>query len=77
MTNQEKLMHLQSMLENASTMADYCRKKIEEGEDSFTLKLSHDAFVKDAAALKFAIKGINLMNDLIYDQSEEGGDYGF
>jgi hypothetical protein len=77
MTNQEKLMHLQSMLENASGMVDYCSEKIEAGEDSWTLTLSYNAFVKDVAALKFAIKGIKLMNDMVNEASEEGGDYGF
>jgi len=29
------------------------------------------------AALKFALKGIKLMTDMINDHSKEGGDYGF
>jgi hypothetical protein len=77
MTNQEKQAHLQTMLKNASGMVDYCRQKIEAGEDSWTLTLSYNAFIKDVAALKFALKGIKLMNDMVNDHSEEGGDYGF
>jgi hypothetical protein len=77
MTNQEKLLHLQQMHKNACSMIDYCKETIAKSEDSWTTTLSLNAFEKDVAALKFAIKGIQLMTDMVNEASEEGGDYGF
>jgi hypothetical protein len=77
MTNQEKIAHLESMLKQAVDMIAYCENKIAKDENAWTAGLSLESFKKDVAALKYALKGLQLMQDLINDQGEEGGDYGF
>jgi hypothetical protein len=77
MTNKEKIAHLESMLKQAVDMIAYCEKKIAKDENAWTAGLSLESFKKDVAALKYALKGLQLMQDLINDQGEEGGDYGF
>ena len=77
MTNKEKIAHLESMHKEAVDMIAHCEKKIAKDENAWTAGLSLESFKKDVAALKYALKGLQLMQDLIHDQGEEGGDYGF
>ena len=77
MTNKEKIAHLESMHKEAIEMIAYCEKKIAKDEHAWTAGLSLESFQKDVAALKYALKGLQLMQDLVNEQGEEGGDYGF
>ena len=77
MTNKEKIMHLQSMHKNAADMVTYCSDKMAKGDDAWTLKLSLEGFKKDVAALGYALNGLQLMQDIVNEQGNEGGDYGF
>jgi hypothetical protein len=77
MTNLEKKDHLEQMYNHAKSMVEYCEEKISTNNEEWSTRYSLEAFKEDAAALKYAIKGINLMQDLVNDASDEGGDYGF
>ena len=77
MTNLEKIAYLQSMHKNAADMVTYCSDKIANGDDAWTVKLSLDGFKKDVEALGYALKGLQLMQNIVNEQGNEGGDYGF
>lgn len=77
MKNSEKIAHLQSMHKHAIDMIVYCEAKIAKDENAWTAGLSLESFKKDEIALRYALKGLQLMQDLVNEQGEEGGDYGF
>ena len=74
MTNLEKIERIKTLYKEAADMVIYCEDKIATNNEEWSTKYSLEAFKKDAAALKYALKGIQLMQDLV---NEEGGDYGF
>lgn len=72
MTNKEKIARIEKMHKEATEMVAYCQKEIANGETRWTLHHSLQAFKDDAAALKFALKGLRLMQELVNDMNEGG-----
>jgi hypothetical protein len=77
MTNLEKIERLQKLYKEAADMVQYCKMRIATNTHEWSTENTLAEFTKDAAALKYALKGIQLMQDLVNDASDEGGDYGF
>lgn len=74
MTNKEKIAHLQSMHKQATEMIAHCKKQIADNPLEWSCKSSMPLFMQDAAALKFALKAIQLMQDLINDEGGQDGE---
>lgn len=72
MTNKEKIARIEKMHKEATEMVAWCQQEIASGELRWTLRHSLKAFTQDAAALKFALKGLRLMQDLVNDEHEGG-----
>jgi hypothetical protein len=71
MTNLEKIAHLRAMHKEAVDQVAYCDKKLSEGCTDWTTPIARVACQKDAQALKFALKAIQLMQDLVKDEGGE------
>lgn len=72
MTNKEKIARIEAMHKEATEMVRYCQIQIKNGGTSWTLPRSLQTFKDDAAALKFALKGLRLMQELVNDMNEGG-----
>lgn len=70
MTNKEKIARIEQMHKEATEMVAYCQKQMAEGDTSWTLPYSIEVFKQDAAALKYALKGLRLMQELVNDEHE-------
>lgn len=68
MTNKEKIARIKAMHKEATEMVAWCQKQMVSGDTSWTLPYSMEVFKKNAAALKYALKGLRLMQDLVNDE---------
>jgi len=73
MTNLEKINHVEWLLKQSVDQVAYCDKKLSEGCTDWTTPIARAACEKDAKALKYALKGLRLLTDLVND---EGGNDG-
>lgn len=73
MTNLEKIERLQKLYKEAADMVKDCEMRIATNTHEWSTENALDEFKKDAAALKYALKGIKLMQDLVNDEGGQDG----
>jgi hypothetical protein len=73
MTNLEKIERIKALYKEAADMVVYCEDKIATNTHEWSTENTLAEFTKDAAALKYALKGIQLMQDLVNDEGGQDG----
>ncbi len=72
MTNQEKIERIQHLYKEAADMVKDCEMRIATNTHEWSTENALEEFRKDAAALKYALKGIQLMQDLVNEGGQDG-----
>lgn len=74
MKNSEKILHVESMRDNAKKQILNCTKEIavrkSMGESTMGYELALEAFERDYKALKYACKALQLLQDLVNDHED-------
>lgn len=73
MTNQQKTEHLEQMLNERVAALQFCRAEQNKGTAEWHVEHAIIGYKQDIAALKYALKGIQLIQELCNDM-EKGGE---
>jgi len=72
MKNSEKIMHIEIMCEKAKSNLDYSKAKVQElkeqGKPSDFQQMISESIEQDYKALKYAVKALHLLRDLVNDE---------
>ena len=74
MKNSEKILHVESMREQAVATIKWTKRQIEikktNGENTWNEEMALEAFERDYKALKYACKALQLLQDLVNDHED-------